>query len=70
MPTTFKEARAIVEAHLRYYEQIKPHLDRLVTLVQNNPRFFDSFLSEDCIKLAVDKLEELVQEDRSKPPTP
>lgn len=44
-----------------YYQIVKPDLERLFALVQSNQDFFgDPPAGESCIKLAADKLEEVV----------
>jgi hypothetical protein len=44
-----------------YYQIVKPDLERLYALVQNNQDFFgDPVAGESCLKLAADKLEQVI----------
>jgi hypothetical protein len=44
-----------------YYQIVKPDLERLYALVQNNQDFFgDPPAGESCLKLAADKLEQVI----------
>jgi hypothetical protein len=52
-------------SYLQYFAAIKPALDRLNKLVQNNPTFFETQPADSCIEMAVRKLEQLVEAEKT-----
>ena len=37
-----------------------PHIDRIISLVQNHQEFFDAHCGQHCIEAAANKLEQLI----------
>jgi hypothetical protein len=55
-------------SNILFYGSIEPDIHRLIGLVQDNQAFFgDPPAGVSCIKLAADKLEELIKASKNEP---